>query len=100
MDQKFIIERFTTDLVCSLGFLVSSLTDVSFIIVPYGEYAFWAAGGFFAAIPLGKIGSKAEQRCHIHVLLYIHGSKPQRFTVHSFWQQLWILNLFISHFGP
>ena len=29
----------------------SSNSDVSFIMVVYGENTFWAAGGFFAAIP-------------------------------------------------
>ena len=50
MNQKLIIERVIIDLVCSWRFPVNSFTDIFFTMVVYGENAFWATGGFFAAI--------------------------------------------------
>ena len=51
MNQKFIIERVIIDVVCSSRCPVNSFTDICFTVVVYGENPFWAAGGFFAAIP-------------------------------------------------
>jgi len=58
MDQKFIIERVIIDLVCSWRCPVNSFTDVSFIMVVYGENAFWAAGGFFRSGHLEKLSAR------------------------------------------
>ena len=102
MDQKIIIERVLIDLVCGLKRPVNSFTDLSLILVVYGENAFWVAGEFFTAIPrlaTEIIGNKAEQPRHIQVLLYIHGRNNQQgVTFFSPVSQLALLNLPVSHF--
>ena len=74
MDQKFITERVITDVVCSSRRHGNSFTDVSFITAVYGENAFWAARGFFAAIPRVATGKNWLQDWAIQLLLDIHGN--------------------------
>lgn len=50
MDQTFVIQGVMLYLVCSSRCLVNSLTDVSFVMVLYGENYFGATGEFFTAI--------------------------------------------------
>lgn len=60
-DQKFITERVIIDVVCSSRRLVNSLTGVTFIMVVFGENAFWVLGGFFIAIPRVTTGKNCLQ---------------------------------------
>ena len=73
MDQKFTIERLIIHLVCSSRCPVNS-----------GENAFWATGGFFAAVlerPLEKNGSKSEWQHWGAGLSADNASQPTAATV-------------------
>lgn len=52
------LDEVLIDLVYSSWFPLNSNTKVSFIIVVYGENAFWDAGKFFVALPQVTTGKK------------------------------------------
>lgn len=50
MAQKLIIKTVGTQIFCSSRWPVNSYMDICFIIVTYGQNAFWTTGEFLAAI--------------------------------------------------